>query len=117
MCAIRERGNALFQAGTVLIGRLYADFRLLKSFYAHGEFEALTLARLKQPTRFETLPDQVYGSYFGLGKRYNISRKIKGSVIGLYRVDYKGTVPGLNKINLRIGFDLNIKKEKKKQYN
>jgi hypothetical protein len=94
--------------------RFYADFRLMKTFYAHGEFEALTINVFKHPALSETLLDEVYGSYFGLGKRFEISRKIKGSVIGLYRVDYKGSVPGLNKINLRLGFDLNLKKEKKK---
>jgi hypothetical protein len=94
--------------------RAYVDFRLLKSFFAHGEFESLSLDARKQPKLFETLPSQTYGSYFGLGKRYNVSRKIKGSVTGLYRVDYKGEVPGLSKLTLRIGFDLNLNKHKSK---
>ena len=94
--------------------RLYSDFTLLKSFYVHGEFEALTIDRKRQPLLLETSDNHIYGSYFGLGKRYNVSRKIKGSIMGLYRADYKGEVPGLSKINLRMGFDYNLKKEKKK---
>jgi hypothetical protein len=110
-----DKGNLDWVAGEGVSGyRVYTDFRLMKSFYVHGEFEMLNVDGLKQPLALETSSDKVYGSYFGIGKRYNVSRKVKGSIIGLYRVDYKGSVPGLNKVNVRIGFDLNLKKEKRK---
>lgn len=110
-----DKDNRNWVAGEGISGyRFFTDFRLLKTFYAHGEFEFLTIDKLKQPVQIETYSTEVWGSYFGIGKRYNISRKVKGSIIGLYRVDYEGSVPGLSKVNMRIGFDLSLKKEKRK---
>lgn len=114
--SIDER-NVNWVSGEGISGyRVYTNFRLLKSFYAHGELEALSLDRTKQPALLETSQDVVYGSYFGLGKRYSISRKVKGTIEGLYRVDYKGSVPGPAKVSLRVGLDLDLKKQKKRKY-
>lgn len=107
--------NTNFIAGEGVSGyRFYADFVLLKGFYIHGEFEKLSLNRSKQPLLLESSPDVVNGSYFGIGKRYNVSRKVKGSVSALYRVNYTGEVPGQSKVTLRVGLDLNLKKQKRK---
>ncbi|MFZ6009787.1 MAG: hypothetical protein ACOYXT_05505 [Bacteroidota bacterium] len=94
-------------------GRFYTDFTLLKGVYVHGDFELLHLDKDKMPLTSDTFRSQVWQSNYGLGKRYNISRKVKGSVMALYRVEYKGDVPGLNKVVLRMGFDLNLKKREK----
>lgn len=94
--------------------RFYTDFRLIKSFFVHGDYEILSLDRRKQLKLLETTPTQVHGSYFGLGKRYNVSRKVKGSIMGLYRVNYKGEAPGISKFTLRIGFDYNLSYKKRK---
>jgi hypothetical protein len=88
--------------------RIYSDLGLIKNFFIHGEFESLKITPPKTPLLLETYAGRLYGSYFGLGRRYNISRKVKGSVMGLYHIDYAGEVPGLNKINLRIGFDYDL---------
>jgi hypothetical protein len=94
--------------------RFYLQFVTIKNIYVHGEFESARVS----PARFPTLADNpnpnVYGSYFGLGKRYNISRRFKGSAAALYRVNYQGEIPNLSKVNLRIGFDLSLKKKSQK---
>jgi hypothetical protein len=91
--------------------RVYGNFNLLKGFYAHGEFESLHVSRYTNPqTLLEIGSQQAYSGYFGLGKRYDITKKIRGSAIVLYRVEFEGDLPSMSKINLRIGFDLNTKK-------
>lgn len=112
--SISEDNTNLVSGEGVSGYRFYTDFRLIKSFFFHGDFETISLDRNKQPALFETKPGQVYGSYFGIGKRYNVSRKVHGTVMGLYHVNYKGEVPGLSKITLRIGFDYNLKKMRRR---
>lgn len=108
------RSNPNWIGGEGIYGyRAYVDFGLVKNIYVHGEFESLTVDFLHHPGVSEAGPGDVYGSYFGLGRRYNISRKFKGSVSALYRVNYRGEVPGLNKIQLRIGIDYSLKKKKR----
>ncbi len=92
--------------------RVYTQFGLFKNVFAHGEFEALTVDARKQPALVEVSSDKVHGSYFGLGRRYTISKKFRGSVTGLYRVNYRGKVPGLSRVQLRIGFDYDLSKRR-----
>lgn len=92
--------------------RIYTNLILYKNVYAHAEFESLKLDRGKQNVLSETTM-HVHGSNFGLGRSYAISHKIKGSVAALYRVNYKGEVPGISRVTLRIGFDYSLKKQRK----
>jgi hypothetical protein len=93
--------------------RFFTDFKIHKSIFVHGDVDALSLDRIHQPSLWETKPTTVYGSYFGLGKYYMVSKRVKGAVMALYRVNYKGEVPGLSKVNLRIQLCLDLRKGKK----
>lgn len=95
-------------------GRIYMDLTAYKGIFVHGEFEILKLdsSRMISLQKLESIPNKVYGSYFGLGKKINISRRIKGSVMGLYRVEYDGKLPSIKKLNMRLGFDYLIGKRK-----
>jgi hypothetical protein len=44
---------------------------------------------------------------------FNLSRKVKGNVLGLYRLEHEGYLPATQKIAVRVGFDYVIRKEKK----
>jgi len=55
----------------------------------------------------------VSSAYFGLGKQFNISKKVKGHTLFLYRAELKGELPDQSKVTLRLGFDLRTKKKKK----
>jgi len=91
--------------------RLFGDVNIKKGFYAHGELESLTVRGFVHPnTQIEIPLQSAYSAYVGIGKRYDISKKVRGSAIILYRAEFVGNVPSMNKINLRIGFDLNTKK-------
>jgi hypothetical protein len=92
-------------------GRVYTDFLVRKGFFLHGEFEMLNTGDFV--TRTAEIPDAaVWGSNVGIGKQYNLSKRIKGSIIVLYRLEFNGHLPEQSKVNLRMGFDLKAKRKK-----
>ena len=95
-------------------GRAYFDFFIAKGFFAHAEFETVNVRATALPLPQNEVPLQrVNGSYFGLGKRFKITRNIKGNILGLYRVDYSNELQ-VNKVSLRVGFDYVFRKAKLK---
>ena len=85
--------------------RTYANYNIVKGFYIHGEFESLYINSAINPQTQTEIGSQLgYSGYFSIGKRYDISKKIRGSAIILYRAEFKGDLPSMSKINLRIGF-------------
>ncbi len=99
-------------------GRVYLDFAIKKGIFVHGEFEALKVNPKKiptaPPTSKENINNTVYGSYFGIGKRFNVSRQIRANVTTLYRVEYEGKLPSMSKLNIRMGFDYMLGNKKRK---
>jgi hypothetical protein len=96
-------------------GRIYTSLVATKGFYIHAEFESLTLnpARYRDPVKADMSSRHFYGTNFGLGKRFNMSRKVKGTVLGLYRLEHEGYLPATQKVAVRMGFEYVIRKEKK----
>jgi hypothetical protein len=93
-------------------GRVYSDFLVRKGLFVHGEFEMLNTSDFI--TRTAEIPDaSVWGSNIGIGKQYNLSKRIKGSIIALYRLEFNGHLPEQSKVNLRMGFHLKAKRKKK----
>jgi hypothetical protein len=66
------------------------------------------------PAAAEPIEDRAYASYFGLGKRFNITRNLRGSILGLYRLEYEGELPGVNKISARFGMEYVFRRARKK---
>jgi len=98
-------------------GRTYLDFAFGKGLVAHAEFEALNINPLiywNSILTTEEIPENTYGSYFGLGKRFNITRNLRGNVLALYRIDYTEALPSVNKVSARFGMEYVFKKKKKK---
>jgi hypothetical protein len=96
-------------------GRGYLDFAVRKGIFAHGEFEGLRVEpSLAAPGAAEPIENRAYASYFGLGKRFNVTRNLRGSMLGLYRLEYKGELPGVNKISARFGIEYVFRRARKK---
>lgn len=95
-------------------GRVYMDMLVVKGMFVHGEFEALKQDASYTMHANETISPRVYESNFGLGKRFNITRNIRGNILAIYRVEYKGEPPAANKINVRMGIDYVFRRPKKK---
>lgn len=71
---------------------------------------------VQQHTSKEDLEDHAYNAYGGIGKQFNISRKIKGSVLGLYRFELDGYMPASSKVNVRLGFHYDFAKKKRQSF-
>lgn len=96
-------------------GRAYLDFAVRKGVFVHGEFEGLHVdPALILPGTPEPVEDHAYASYFGLGKRFNVTRNLRGSILGLYRLEYEGELPGVNKISARFGVEYVFRRARKK---
>jgi hypothetical protein len=94
-------------------GRAYADMALVKGIFVHGEFEAMHVEAF-QPGATETDINPVLGSYFGVGKRFKIAHNFRGSITGVFRVNYKAELPDVNKLNLRFGVDYVFRLKRRK---
>lgn len=107
------KANPSFIAAENIYGyRLYADYLLVRGIFMHADFESLQVGH--NQLSFQEFPKQkVLASYFGLGKRYSISRNIQGSLLALFRVNYGGDIPGQSKFAVRVGFDYVFKKKRK----
>ncbi len=108
-----ERYSSFVRSEGIFGFRNYISFKAIKGFYLHGEFETLRLAERVKPPAETNFQQNVYASHFGLGKQYPISRKINGTLLALYRIEYDGHLPGMSKINLRVGFNYVTKKSRK----
>src|SRR5690606_7700636 len=102
-------------------GRTYAGWTFKKAFFVHGEFEALkvnadTVIATHTTVGKEIPDDHAYNAYAGIGKHFNISRRIKGSVLGIYRFELDGYVPGFNKVSVRLGFHYDLTRKTKQKY-
>jgi peptidoglycan hydrolase CwlO-like protein len=95
-------------------GRVYMDMLVVKGMFVHGEFEALKQDASYTLRTHESISPRVYESNFGLGKRFNITRSIRGNVIALYRIEYRGELPAANRVNVRMGIDYVFRRPKKK---
>lgn len=95
-------------------GRVYADMLVVKGLFLHGEFEALRQDASYMIYMNEPVSRRVCESNFGLGKRFNITRNIRGGILAIYRVEYQGALPAANKINVRMGIDYVFRRAKKK---
>ncbi|MCD9018410.1 hypothetical protein [Parachryseolinea silvisoli] len=96
-------------------GRAYLDFAVQKGIFAHGEFEGLKVdPTLVVPGTPEPIENHAYASYFGLGKRFNVTRNLRGSILALYRLEYEGELPGVNKISARFGVEYVFRRARKK---
>lgn len=92
-------------------GRTFGEVRLIKGFIAHADLEYLYLNKQYYPA-VENASPRVAQSNFGIGKSFAITKRIRGTATGLYRVEYSGTLQGQPKFTMRVGFELSPKKKR-----
>ncbi len=92
---------------TVYGYRSFIDYKLLKSFFAHGEYEQLNHWYEDKSFKDNSRRMWTEGLMFGIGRTYSVSKKVKGSIMLLYNTKYQhGVSPYPNKWNIRMGFAL-----------
>jgi hypothetical protein len=99
--------------------RTYLDWEFKKGFYVHGELEALSAKGAAVPQGNGQgslmLNDQLLSVCGGLGRSFNISRRIQGSLLALYRFELDGHIPEYSKFNVRIGFNYQLWRKKRSE--
>ena len=87
--------------------RSYVECQPFKKFLLHAEYERLWASvPLQQSSTTETDRRWVEGVMAGVGKSYNVTKKIKGNVLFLRNFTYVSQGPYLQKWNIRFGFYL-----------
>lgn len=99
-----DKNHRIATAHSVYGGRLFLQSLIRQKFLLHGEYELL---RANIPSH--SLPQEqsrawVDGIMFGVGKEYNITKKLKGNVLTLYNFSYQQQGPYLLRWNIRFGF-------------
>lgn len=109
-----DKDYAYYIEGNGIWGmRTYTEFRAVRGLFLHGELEWLRATTRAYPVTLESGVGQMFSAYIGIGKQYEISRKLSGSIIALYRGTLEGQVPGASKFHLRLVFNYKTKKIKK----
>ncbi len=70
-------------------GRLFADYFVINSFFAHAEYEQIfkpTIPQLETPNR-----QMVPGVLAGIGRTFDLGKKVKGKIIVQYNFIYDET--------------------------
>lgn len=102
--------------GTLYGTKGFIQYHAFKGFFARAEIEKLNW----KPWSYQlTDPDHresVYTAAVGIGKSYNITKKIKGNVQTLYHTAWNGSDPYRNAVLIRFGIDFSIKKKEKKPW-
>ena len=93
--------------------RAYSEHEVYKSLYAHGEFERLH--EQANQSIASDLPTTQWNSnaLIGIGKTYNFTKGIKGNVMVLYNFLNDKTDPYRRPWNIRFGFVLKNKKNRR----
>jgi len=107
-----KKYDLFIKGANIFGGRMYSDFIINRGIYAHAEYEILRGRYIGIRATGEGV-ETVTHAYFGIGKQFNISKKIKGHSMVLYRTEFTGKLFDESKIHLRLGFDLRTDKKRR----
>ncbi|MEQ6121141.1 hypothetical protein [Reichenbachiella sp. MALMAid0571] len=92
-------------------GRVFTDYSVYKSFFAHAEFENIYTSRTSQQTEIKTT-QSVPGAMAGMGKTFGLGKNVNGKMIIQYNfIHDKSKQLYASPWVVRFGFD--VKKLKK----
>ncbi len=104
--------NHFLQKEGVYGMRTYGQFTVKDGFFLHGELEALRLDSALTKSINDERSSRLFGAYVGIGKSYAIGRRLRGNAVAMYRIDFNGGIPQQSKFGVRIGFQLETKKQR-----
>lgn len=93
-------------------GRIFTDYTVLKSFYAHTELESINTPNISITIMDIRTTKTILGAMAGIGKHFSMSKGIVGKVIAQYNFLHNDNTIYSSPWVVRFGFD--IKKRNKK---
>lgn len=92
--------------------RSFLNLKIVKSLYVYGEYEWLKHSLQKLQVS-ETESSNSSAIALGLSKRFNLSKKINGNILALYKIEASKSSINMNKFGVRLGFNWNTKKTRR----
>lgn len=83
--------------------RGFVSFTAFKGFYLQGEYERLRLY-VVDVSFSEKKVDHTATIAVGLGKQFTISKNWAGSILGIYRIQSRDSIPKISRFGIRLGF-------------
>jgi hypothetical protein len=109
--AFSENYQWWFKDENIIGYRLFMDYETVKSIYLHIEWSR-SLGHLTVNGKESSQSANSF-MYAGIGRRYQISKRLSGSVLLLYQDMVKNEISGLSKISTRITVCFDTKKRTK----
>jgi hypothetical protein len=97
--------------------KVFVSYRLFKLFYLRGDAEIIKYSVRQLPQTQEVLPREWTTHYLaGIGKEFRLNRKISGQTLAYYNLGHRENGPYNSKFLLRIGFDLSLHKDQRREF-
>lgn len=113
---VSKKFERYVQGLDVTSGRIYADLSFRKGWFPHAELEFVNATKYNNDLNRHDDGD-VLQTNVGLGKSYKISKRLRGYALLLYRFEWRGELQDQSKLNLRVGFNIDVKKRRTKIIN
>ena len=97
-------------------GKAFVQYRAFKSFFLHAEGQFVSWKPWDMKSIDPDFKEQTYVAAAGIGKSFNITRKLKGNATTLYHHHWNGSDPYRSKVLIRIGIDFSLKKKEVKPW-
>lgn len=97
-------------------GKVFVQYRAFKSFFLQAEGQYVSWKPWDMKAIDPDFTEQTYVAAAGIGKSFNITRKLKGNATTLYHHHWNGSDPYRSKVLIRIGIDLSLKKKEVKPW-
>lgn len=91
-------------------GKVFVQYHAFKGFYLRGEGQFVKWKPWDMKFIDPDFTDQTYVAAAGIGKAFQITKRIKGSSQALYHFHWNGMDPYRPKVMIRIGIDISLKK-------
>jgi hypothetical protein len=97
-------------------GKVFAEYAAFRGFFLRSELQSVKWKPSGWGITDPESVDKTYVAAAGIGKRYVLAKKIKGSAQTLYHWYWNGLDPYKPKIMIRLGFDFSLMKKKEKPW-
>jgi hypothetical protein len=102
--------------GSMMGVKIFAQYHIVKGFFVRGEGQYVRWKPWDLKLTDPTYIDHTYVAAAGIGKSYQIAKKLKGNIQTLYHFHWEGMDPYKPKVMIRMGFDFSLKKREEKHW-
>lgn len=102
--------------GSMYGGKVFSQYHAFKGFFIRAEAQYVSWKPWHVQNNDPHYSNKTWVAAAGIGRSYNLAKKIKGNAQTLYHWSWRGFDPYRPKIMVRLGFDFSLKKRDEKQW-